>query len=60
MGTDVLKLQSGVMRKKWTFFFFIWMIQLPGPLPTEEPAVHVQACDHGNRGRQKTKMAYSK
>ena len=50
------------------------MLQLPGPSfflsaacspafkapPTEEPAVHEQACNHGNRGCQTTKMAHSK
>ena len=29
-------------------------------LHTEEPAVHEQACNHGNRGRQITKMSHSK
>ena len=50
------------------------MMQLPGPsfflsaaaalpskpLPTEEPAVHEQACNHGNRGNQITKTLHSK
>ena len=30
------------------------------PLPTEEPAVYQQACNHYNRGSQITKMAHSK
>ena len=28
------------------------------PLPTEEPAVHEQACNHSNRGRQISKTAH--
>ena len=48
------------------------MTQLPGlsfilsaaaaqpskPLPTEEPAMHEQACNYGNTGLQITKMAH--